>query len=576
MAGIAALIVAVLFSLSRGGTLSMLLVFGVFACWLLSRRDTRFQVMHLTVPALLALGLLVWFGLELIGERFGSVELSREGRWEVWSSAISLARRFPLFGSGYGSFPFVEPIVRSGASTPDAFWDFAHNDFLQVLVEGGLLQFGLLGVAIFSVARSARLQILTSTSVAEKAQSVGVVAALSSAALHSMLDFSMHVPANALLVLYIAALAGQEYRTRREDTSENRSTTESSTATGLLKRGTMAFAAVALAWVLTTQSQSWEKAERYRLAALRDPNGGDPHFTARLLAVAVAQTPRDAGLRLAYADALASSFERELPPGRRSIDSQEFDQEILRQVVHARDLCPLDSQAHLRLAQYAEQFAQADPRHVYLERAVLLKRFDPTHWYVSGLAQLELGNVDAARIAWQESLSRSPRHLDPILDRIAEHLSDREILDNLLPRQGEQIYRAAERLFHSDDEVNRRRLFHEAALAALSQQTTRTADDDFLQAELLVSLQRPSESFDYYVAAIYAQPERLDWRLRFAEVLLAEGAFQQADRQLTAILTQRPGYPPAESLRKQLARNVAEDRVQRVRDQSPDLPAAGP
>ena len=78
---------------------------------------------------------------------------SLEGRLLTWKISFAAIKAKPIFG--WGPENFAEPFSRfyyiKGTKTLDAWFDKVHNQFIQVLVEGGLFQFSFYLFWIFSV-----------------------------------------------------------------------------------------------------------------------------------------------------------------------------------------------------------------------------------------------------------------------------------------------------------------------------------------------------------------------------------------------------------------------------------------
>ena len=55
----------------------------------------------------------------------------------MWARTLPLVGDFPLWGSGLRTFQYLEPLSRGPSDDNTVFWNFAHNDYLQLL--GGVL-----------------------------------------------------------------------------------------------------------------------------------------------------------------------------------------------------------------------------------------------------------------------------------------------------------------------------------------------------------------------------------------------------------------------------------------------------
>jgi O-antigen ligase len=79
-----------------------------------------------------------WVGFDQIAARFAAhdaIELS--GRWPLWQDAVHIIERFWLTGSGLNTYGVIS--LHFQTAMPDAHVAEAHNDYLQLAAEGGLL-----------------------------------------------------------------------------------------------------------------------------------------------------------------------------------------------------------------------------------------------------------------------------------------------------------------------------------------------------------------------------------------------------------------------------------------------------
>ena len=128
------LLVGLLASRARGGILG----FGVSALALLFAG--RFRRVGLLVGVLAAAVGVAWIGLGDIVGAFQSRGIKRS-RLDLWADMLPMARRFPVFGVGFNAFATAYPHYQTVWQTD---WiGEAHNDYLQVLFD-----LGLLGVAL--------------------------------------------------------------------------------------------------------------------------------------------------------------------------------------------------------------------------------------------------------------------------------------------------------------------------------------------------------------------------------------------------------------------------------------------
>jgi O-antigen ligase len=204
-------------SLSRMGfiaTLGSLLVMGTLAFgnsplgWLRSSRKRRWGA-----AGMLALALLAGFAFLPSGRlivRFAELTSSDPtggGRAKLWAATIPLIKAYPVFGCGLGGYETA--FLKLKAFDPLIRDDFAHNDYLQLLAELGLAGFAMLAVAACSVVRSTLRQALESQDPEGRYFAVACAGALAAILLHSLADFNLYIPANAMLLAWIAGVSPQ-------------------------------------------------------------------------------------------------------------------------------------------------------------------------------------------------------------------------------------------------------------------------------------------------------------------------------------------------------------------------------
>jgi len=85
--------------------------------------------------------------------------------------------------------------------------DFAHNDYLQVLAELGIVGFAAGLVFVLRILIGVGRKVLYAHSIDERCRSIACVAAMTAMLLHSLVDFNMYVPANAMVFAWIAGVA---------------------------------------------------------------------------------------------------------------------------------------------------------------------------------------------------------------------------------------------------------------------------------------------------------------------------------------------------------------------------------
>jgi O-antigen ligase len=112
---------------------------------------------------------------------------------------LPMVRHFPLFGVGWNAFSMAYPAYQT--IMKDYWIGQAHNDYLQVLLDGGLLGLVLVAALLALVFRAALAR------AAHDPLGLGLLGALLAFALHEIVDFNGQIPANAATFVALGAIA---------------------------------------------------------------------------------------------------------------------------------------------------------------------------------------------------------------------------------------------------------------------------------------------------------------------------------------------------------------------------------
>jgi O-antigen ligase len=193
-------------SLSRMGFICALAGLGVAGA--LSLRRKRWV---LAVPAVAALLFITLPNDEMIA-RFH--ETGAADRVTVWRETLPMVRDYAVTGTGLGAYEsaFMQ-YKRSAATVTDSY---AHNDYLQYLVELGVPGFVCGLIVVIAVMRAAIAGAIRDRSPAGRALGAACVASMAALLLHSTVDFNSYIPSNALSFAWVAGLAASS-AVRKED-----------------------------------------------------------------------------------------------------------------------------------------------------------------------------------------------------------------------------------------------------------------------------------------------------------------------------------------------------------------------
>jgi O-antigen ligase len=209
---------------SRAGIVELALAIVVMGVLMVRRGvDTRRPLVSVSVIAVLLVTAVGIGGIDPIVERFRAPSWSTaHGRTPIWHQAASISRDFPLTGSGFNTFQTAVthyPI----AEHPEPY-EAAHNDYLQLSAEGGLL-LGVPAIAVIAFfVREVRNRFRESSSRDETAWlRIGAVLGLVLVAIQAAVDYSLQIPANAALFVVLAAMAVHRAPTEPHEQAQRRS-----------------------------------------------------------------------------------------------------------------------------------------------------------------------------------------------------------------------------------------------------------------------------------------------------------------------------------------------------------------
>lgn len=168
------------------------------------RRHKRLSVLALAVPLALPIltVVMVLYGGALF-ERLGDLDATNDARWDLYRQTWQLIMHRPLTGFGGGAYELAFPLVHQPPVNSDLVWSKAHNTYLALWAELGLV-FGslpLLAIALVGFRLVAAI-IRKRGHLESQAIALGVLAV---GAVHSLVDFSLEIPANTFVFLALLA-----------------------------------------------------------------------------------------------------------------------------------------------------------------------------------------------------------------------------------------------------------------------------------------------------------------------------------------------------------------------------------
>jgi O-antigen ligase len=200
--------VALVQTRSRAGILCLALAIVMLGAPLVRRgASARSRILVASSLALVLMAGLLVTGVRPIAGRFAAASWSTaHGRLPIWRQAARMAGDFPIAGSGLNTYQTLVPLYETAEL--DEPYEAAHNDYLQLAVEGGLLVGVPVLAAVGFFIREARQRFRNpADSRASRWLRTGALVGLSAVAVQETVDFSLQVPGNAALFVILAAIA---------------------------------------------------------------------------------------------------------------------------------------------------------------------------------------------------------------------------------------------------------------------------------------------------------------------------------------------------------------------------------
>jgi O-antigen ligase len=208
--------IAIVLTQSRGGLLAFVAILLISAYLLAPNAGARIRWMGAVVLCSVA-GALV---AGSIFERLSGVDSFTEiTRLAIWAGAWLIFAGHPVVGIGYGNFKMA---LAAAITVPDGFMLDAHNLYLELLAETGILGLAAFVLLIFLCLRYARRMQRQSASTMECVLGVGVFAAISGVLVHGCVEYVFHnSPQCAALFFLLIGLVGAHQFRSSKDSSEN-------------------------------------------------------------------------------------------------------------------------------------------------------------------------------------------------------------------------------------------------------------------------------------------------------------------------------------------------------------------
>jgi O-antigen ligase len=405
------LLVGIAVTFSRGGWFSTLIALVVFFGVLMFQRNYR-------LPALVFFILLVGTGTVVFPKSFvfqqrlkalfsGEGKVNDDARFTLWRPALEIAREHPWWGAGPAHFDACFPAYRPEVvqSRPD----WVHNDYLNTLTDYGIVGVVLVGAAwvllgigvrrTWRAVRGSQSELGGRSGSNKLALVLGVSVGLLALLCHSVVDFNLHIPANAILAITLMALLTGYLRFATEQYwfSARLVTKLIATAfllTGCFYLGTQGLLrsreAVWLRRVEKAPEFSPQRVDYLKKAFAIEPLNGDTAYTIG----EIFQTRSREG--------------SDYYPEFNGVDYRELARQGIEWLERSEKLNPLNAYAFLRHGACLDWLGKFEQASVCHEKA---EKLDPNGFFTMdyiGLHYVESGDYAAAKSYFDRSIMLHP------------------------------------------------------------------------------------------------------------------------------------------------------------------------
>ncbi len=202
----AVLIAAMIMTHSRGGAIALLLAFA--GSFLLIASNSVYRVRYLSAFNglwVIAFLVVLWAGYGFFIAQFDNASNDYSIRLHILHLSWQVIKDFWLLGVGAGNYAALIPLYET--SSFGFYIDHAHNDYIELLVEQGVIGFLIYFIMILIAMVYSIKTIRHIDSVSYKTYALIGLMGCMTMLFHSLIDFNFQIPSNAAYFFIFLALA---------------------------------------------------------------------------------------------------------------------------------------------------------------------------------------------------------------------------------------------------------------------------------------------------------------------------------------------------------------------------------
>ena len=200
------MLTALVLNSSRAGLSSLLISLFITILIFLMKNIKKLDLTKLYFYLTLMVSIFAIFIITGISDKLirRTIKYGENGRDILRSTTIDIYQNFPFVGTGAGTYPVIQNINKSQLLEGSKIWQHAHNDYLELLSNQGLIGGLLFFFAIILLFKNLVINIKKNP---VNSIQLSCICSLLAIIIHSFFDSNFQVPANTVYFFVILAIA---------------------------------------------------------------------------------------------------------------------------------------------------------------------------------------------------------------------------------------------------------------------------------------------------------------------------------------------------------------------------------
>ncbi len=219
--GLASLLIgtSMVLTRSKGGMIGLVISLLILSTCIFKKEIVKRKMLSIILISVLLILCVSWFGWDPVVEKFssfGNVQNYEEvPRVDIWKDSVDIIMDFPITGSGFGNYVHIYPKYRSLQEV--GIVDHAHNDYLELLSDGGIVGGLLFSLFVIAVLKRTFDTLRKRRNIYSIYMSIAAFAGIAYVFSHGLFDFNLYIGSNGLYFFFLLGLAVSASHTRFQD-----------------------------------------------------------------------------------------------------------------------------------------------------------------------------------------------------------------------------------------------------------------------------------------------------------------------------------------------------------------------